>query len=62
MQIDFIKLRDSHPLAPFDTAVAEGLGDAELEAGNLAHAEAAKLRLENAQALLEFIQSAKATH
>ena len=44
-------------------AIAEELGDeAELEARNLARAQAAKLRLENAQVLLQFVQGAEPTH
>ena len=45
------------------TTIAEELGDdATPAAENLARAQEAKLRLENAQALLQFIQGARPKH
>jgi hypothetical protein len=38
------------------SGVAKTLGDSELEDENLAHAQVAKLRLENAYALLQFVR------
>jgi len=44
------------------SAVAKTLGDKELEAENLERAQAAKLRLENAYALLQFVRRTEPTH